>query len=184
VYLGSPQKKSLFLIRNADLGRRNRSPLAAEDLLIRNCKAGDLHAIRRIENVSFDDPYSPMVFWALYLSSNRIFRIASFNSKVIGYSIAKAETKDKATFAHLISLAVDPASRKKGVGSKMLEDTISQTKEIFQSCKGIALEVRTDNKSAIALYLRFGFQRTRTIPNYYGIGKDALAMELHYESKW
>ena len=168
---------------NPELGRRNRSPLATEDLLIRNCKAGDLHAIRQIEDASFEDPYSPMVFWAWYLSSNRIFRIATFNGKVIGYSIAKAETKDQETFAHLISLAVEPDSRKKGVGSKMLEDTISKTKEIFQSCKGIALEVRTDNKAAIALYLRFGFERTRTISNYYGIGKDALAMELHYKSK-
>jgi [ribosomal protein S18]-alanine N-acetyltransferase len=166
---------------NKDL-RRKSNPLTTKESLIRDCEAGDLHAVQGIEKASFDDPYSPMIFWALYLGSNRIFRVSTLGKKVIGYSIVKVETKSGQVLAHLISLAVDPATRMKGVGSKLLEDAISQTKESFPKCKGMELEVRIDNKQAVALYLKYGFRKTQTISNYYGRGKDALAMELDYES--
>ncbi len=149
-----------------------------EDLAIRNCKVTDLRAVQRIENASFDDPYTPMVFWGLYLSRDTIFRTAFVQDNIVGYSVSKVETRNGKTVAHLISLAVDPLSRTKGIGSKLLEDAISQSKNSYPECKVIELEVRTDNESAIALYLKFGFRKIRLISNYYGRGKDAQLMEL------
>jgi [ribosomal protein S18]-alanine N-acetyltransferase len=159
--------------------------LATEDLLIRDCKASDLKDIQPIENASFlEDPYSQIVFWSLFLSSKRIFRIGTFGRKIIGYSIVKIESGDQnETISHLVSLAVDPAARKRGVGSKMLEDAILQTRERFPNSKTMVLEVRADNKAAIDLYTKFRFRKMGTISNYYGGGRDALSMELGYESK-
>jgi [ribosomal protein S18]-alanine N-acetyltransferase len=147
---------------------------------IRNCRVTDLRSIQRIENASFDDPYTPKIFWGLYLGRNTIFRTAFFQDIMAGYSVSKVETKNGETIAHLISLAVDPILRKKGIGSKLLEDAILQSKNIYGMCKLMELEVRTENKSAIALYEKFGFRQSQLIRNYYGRGKDALVMELNY----
>ncbi len=166
---------------NTELGRES-GHLTTEGLLIRNLRTKDLHVVQKIENACFDDPYSPIVFWALYFSPNRIFRVAILHESVIGYSIVKVETKDggEELIAHLISLAVDPASRMRGVGSKLLEDSISQTKTGFPDCRSMELEVRMDNEPAITLYLKYGFRKTRIVSNYYGRGKDALVMRLDF----
>jgi [ribosomal protein S18]-alanine N-acetyltransferase len=154
--------------------------LKAGDLVIANCKITDLSEIQRIENSSFDDPYSPMVFWSLYLGPKRIFRVLRDSNKIVAYSVAKLERSDQDGAAHLISLAVDPLSRGKGIGSKLLEDVILQTKNADPKCKKMELEVRTDNQKAIGLYQKFGFRQIGTISNYYGKGRHAWLMELDY----
>jgi ribosomal protein S18 acetylase RimI-like enzyme len=42
----------------------------------------------------------------------------------------------------------------------------------------IWLEVSANNRSAIALYSKSGFEKLNTIPNYYSNGSDALRMHL------
>jgi ribosomal protein S18 acetylase RimI-like enzyme len=41
----------------------------------------------------------------------------------------------------------------------------------------VRLEVRVDNRAAIALYERHGFSVTGTLPGYYGLGEDGVRME-------
>jgi ribosomal-protein-alanine N-acetyltransferase len=155
--------------------------LTAGEFIIRNCEDGDLLAIQRIENVSFEDPYSLDIFWALYSSPKRIFRVALFQEKVIGYSVAKIETKEKDSMtSHIVSLAVEPSMRHKGIGTKMLNDIISQTKKGYPDCRKIELEVRNDNRAAIGLYQKFGFREIGTISNYYGRGEGAVVMRFDF----
>jgi ribosomal-protein-alanine N-acetyltransferase len=156
--------------------------LSTEYLLIRNCELSDLQYIQRIENASFpDDPYPPTLFRAFYLNSNRIFRVAVLENNIISYSIVKIDFgNEDRTISHLVSLAVDPLLRRRGIGSKMLEDAIHQTKARFQKCKSMILEVRADNIPAINLYVKFGFRKVGVISNYYGRRKDAMVMKLDF----
>lgn len=163
----------------------DRSSLALGQVEIRNCKAGDLRAIQRIENTSFDDPYSSMIFWSFYLSPRSIFRVAVLNQKIAGYCIVTIDRSREndpdgtaGHFAHLASLAVEPEARRKGIASKLMEDVISRTKKGFSDIKRMELEVRVDNEAAIALYSKFGFKKSKIIPDYYGVGEDGVLMIL------
>jgi ribosomal-protein-alanine N-acetyltransferase len=87
--------------------------------------------------------------------------------------------RDEKNIMHLLSLAVGPLSfRNRGIGSELMKDLISHTEHNFLQCKRLKLEVREDNKEAIALYSKFAFQKIAELVNYYGKGKNALVMEL------
>ncbi len=82
---------------------------------------------------------------------------------------------------HLISIAVLEAHRGKGLGSKLLENTIMAAKR--HNADSVFLEVRVSNKPAIRLYEKFGFKKVRIIREYYRDGEDAYVMVLELDSK-
>jgi ribosomal-protein-alanine N-acetyltransferase len=151
---------------------------------IRNCKLGDLSAVERIEGASFDDPYPPAVFWELYLNPNNLFRVASIQikeqgeKKLVGYSVTQFEKEEGKYIAHILSLAVDPETRRRGYGSELMKDILDKVKGSERLTNRIRLEVRISNEEAIALYEKFQFKKLKEIPNYYGRDSDALLMEL------
>ena len=72
--------------------------------------------------------------------------------------------------------AVDKGSRRKGVGSSLLE---AFCRECFmRGYRTVTLEVRTDNMNAIAFYESKGFFRTEFLSGFYNDGGDAYRMEL------
>lgn len=152
--------------------------LVVGDLLIRNCKIGDLSSIEQIEKASFDDPYSAVIFWSLYLDPKNFFRVGVIDRKIVGYSIVKVESGVESKLAHLVSLAIAPNSRRRGYGEKLLQDAIDLVRQDSLRINKIVLEVRSDNSTAIALYAKFGFTQESTVSDYYGKGKDALVMKL------
>jgi ribosomal-protein-alanine N-acetyltransferase len=160
--------------------------LSSRGLLIRDCKPSDFTDIQSIEDASFpEDPYPPFVFRSIYSGPGRIFRVATLQKKIIGYSIVKVEiAKSYEMNSHLVSLAVNPSARNRGIGCKLMQDAILRTKAEYPNCQTMALEVRTDNKEAVSLYKKFGFEERNKISNYYGDGKDALFMILRLEQKF
>jgi len=82
--------------------------------------------------------------------------------------------------AELISIGVDPACRKRGVGGRLLDAAI----QALASAKvgSFFLEVREDNAPAIRLYESRGFRQSGRRPEYYqtqsGSRVDALCLTL------
>jgi ribosomal-protein-alanine N-acetyltransferase len=74
-----------------------------------------------------------------------------------------------------VSIAVLKEYRRRGIGSKLLEETIRASRE-FYDAEAIYLEVRVSNKPAISLYEKFGFKKARIIRGYYMDGEDAYVM--------
>ncbi|MFS8741644.1 ribosomal protein S18-alanine N-acetyltransferase [Synechococcus sp. WC10meta] len=73
--------------------------------------------------------------------------------------------------AHIISLAVDPAHRRRGLGRRILEELLSQARAA--GCRWATLEVRASNQAAIRLYESAGFQLLGRRKGYYN-GEDGL----------
>ena len=74
---------------------------------------------------------------------------------------------------HVMNIAVDPARRRQGIGTTLLEQVIERA-GVDQT---YTLEVRPSNPGAISLYERFGFRSAGTRPRYYrDTGEDALIM--------
>jgi [ribosomal protein S18]-alanine N-acetyltransferase len=147
------------------------------DLLIRNCNIGDLTDVERIEKASFDDPYSAIIFWSLFLDPKVFFRVAVTDENLVGYSIVKFEKVKDSKKAHLVSIATEPKVRRRGFGHKLLQDAINIARRDAKVGE-IILEVNEDNETAISLYKKFGFIQKSMISSYYSDGKDALVFSL------
>lgn len=73
--------------------------------------------------------------------------------------------------ARIYSVAVDPAQRRRGLGSQLISSVIHR---MPKRCTSLVLEARPDNTSARALYARLGFVCTGTRPDYYVDGSAGL----------
>ncbi len=78
---------------------------------------------------------------------------------------------------HLLTLAVAPSMRRRGVASVLLEAALAQARS--RPCTLATLEVRRSNEAAQALYEKLGFQKVGVRPNYYAAElEDAVVMML------
>ena len=76
----------------------------------------------------------------------------------------------------LITLDVHPEFRRKGIGSAILERTLSVMRR--QRLPLAQCEIAVDNEPSIQLHKNFGFQTLGRIEGYYEDGSDALLMVL------
>jgi [ribosomal protein S18]-alanine N-acetyltransferase len=139
-----------------------------QELQIRQFKAGDLAAISEIERLSFKDPFPSYFLSQLADANPDTFTVAVIGDKVVGYAVIdKWPDQD-----HLVSIAVIPESRMKGVGQAMLDHLIERLDP-----GRLKLEVRRSNGAALELYRKNGFIQTGVAYSYYTDGEDAIQME-------
>jgi len=78
--------------------------------------------------------------------------------------------------AEIITLAVRPAARRRGLGARLLARALRACADAGAAV--MFLEVDTANAPALALYARAGFARVGTRRGYYGPGRDAAVLRL------
>ena len=77
----------------------------------------------------------------------------------------------------VMTIGVDPAWQRRGVGRRLLDAILERSRELGASA--VLLEVRVDNEPAIALYEELGFERIGVRKRYYQPeNKDAYTMRL------
>lgn len=110
---------------------------------------------------------------AAYIQRTSSFTIIAEDERaIIGFIVA--DFLGSKSIGHIITIDVDPAFRRKQIGSRLMQ--AAEENLVARGCKGIRLEVAADNSSAIAFYHRHGYRVFRTIPRYYLASIDALAM--------
>jgi len=141
--------------------------------MIRPIALTDLDHLLEIEEQSFPkSPYSlttfvhlfwlyPETFWA-YVDQSADRR----KEQICAYLIFSRE-------GHLISLAVHPNYRRRGLGESLLRKAMETL-----PAKRMRAEVRRSNQVARAFYQKLGFQIAGVLSNYYG-NEDALIVEIH-----
>lgn len=140
-------------------------------MIIRRAEERDLAEIYRIEVESFKDPY-PYGLLKAFLYHPGVYLVVE-EEKVIGYSIGIMRFEN---LGHIISIAIDKAYRGRGLGKKLLKETIEGLMET--GAKKIRIEVRESNDVAINLYKKFGFMEKERIRGYYPDGESAIVMFL------
>ena len=130
-----------------------------------------LPRILEIEEACFpEDPYTEDLFREYYAQCADLFLVAWRARQVAGYSITCAASGH----AELVSIAVAPEHRRKGVAQALLDQT---TRSLIAShVRQFDLMVRTTGNAAIAFYRRNGFKKVRTVRNYYNDGISAISM--------
>ena len=142
-------------------------------MIIREFRRQDIKKVLEIENASFKDPYPPNILLDIY-NLGAGFLVAQQDNMVVGYIIFWIRFEGE---GHIISIAVDPNYRRKGIGSRLLDMAL----EIFKryNVNDIKLEVRTSNKCAIKFYRDSGFNKKEILNRYYEDFEDAVLMDIH-----
>ncbi|QGA55092.1 ribosomal-protein-alanine N-acetyltransferase [Sulfolobus sp. E5-1-F] len=147
-------------------------------VIITDATEADLGQIFQIEKESFEDPYPYSLLRAYLFIATKLYLVAKEREKIIGYIIGVIQYGYR---GHIISIAVRPAYRKKGVGTKLLNEIEERFKQ--NGVKYSYLEVNINNLSAISFYRENGYLVAYIRRNYYGKGKHAFVMmkNLYYK---
>jgi ribosomal-protein-alanine N-acetyltransferase len=132
-----------------------------------------MSAILAIEQASFADDAYPESLFRLYAADRRtLFLAAEIGKKQVGYIIARLDRWG----AEIVSLAVHPDSRNRGVGRALL--TAAVRRMVKRNAHSIRLMVRVNNSSAVAFYRSQGFRSVGRKPDYYEDGAAGIRMRL------
>ncbi len=101
-------------------------------------------------------PWNTQEFGDL-LTSNTVFSCEDTHGFALG-RIAGPEVE-------LLTLAVDPDHRRRGIAARLMQDFIDRAKN--KGASEAFLEVAEDNDAAVALYHRFNFIKAGFRKNYY-----------------
>ena len=142
---------------------------------IRLLRPSDLDRILEIEDASFgEDAYDRNLFADFYHKCGELFLVAVRGKSVCGYMVTCTCGRTPADRAELVSVAVDPKHRGKGIASALMDSTLRRLRR-----RGIAklrLCVKVTNLPAIRFYEGYGFTRTRIVRKYYEDGADGWRM--------
>ena len=150
--------------------------------MIRPIGPADYEAILSIEALLFTSAFDKRHLTHLLEQPGGVAFVADFAAEkdwpvadpFAGYIIAQIVGDE----AEILSLAVAPLARRRGVGAALLGHLIAQRDA--QNIGAIWLEVATDNMAAIRLYEKIGFIVSGHRPDYYrrpGGAVDAVLMK-------
>lgn len=150
---------------------------------IREFTLDDLDVVININRENLPENYPPFFFVEHYNNFPKAFLVAEseLDKKILGYIMCRVEWK-KGFFSkllvrvgHVISLAVIPPARRKGIATSLMKGAMEAMKKYY-NVKEYYLEVRTSNLPAIRLYEKLGYIIVKRIPYYYSDGEDCYIM--------
>ncbi|WP_343622217.1 ribosomal protein S18-alanine N-acetyltransferase [Acinetobacter proteolyticus] len=126
--------------------------------MIRLMQENDLESVTAIERLVQTHPWSRQQFQESLASYQcTVYEQAN---QVVGFCILQPVLDE----ANLLLMAIDPSQQGKGLGYKLLDESIQQLKN---NPIQIFLEVRESNTAAIGLYEKIGFHQIDLRKNYY-----------------
>lgn len=135
----------------------------------------DLEPVLALEAASFTNPW-PREILARELAESSVSRL--YIARTTGGAVAAfCQCWLIADELHINTIAVDPASRRRGVAIALMRHVMAEA--VRDGARRATLEVRSSNAAAIALYERLGFRVCAVRPRYYtNPNEDALILWL------
>jgi len=141
---------------------------------VRPATAADLAAVVRLEREGLG-----VDAWSEGLIAEGIagalptisYLVAEVDGRVVGHAVASVV----ADLAELQRIAVDPAHRRTGLASALLDAVVALARD--GGAERVLLEVREDNAGALAFYAARGFAEIDRRPRYYRDGTTAVVMQ-------
>jgi ribosomal protein S18 acetylase RimI-like enzyme len=143
-------------------------------LPLRDATPADIEDLISLETRSFDgDRLSRRSFRRFIGASSAALRVARERGSLVGYALLLF--RPDSDRARLYSIAVDPRARGTGTGARLLKDAEATARRRGRARLG--LEVRADNRAAIALYRQAHYEPKGAKEDYYADGATALLFE-------
>ena len=151
------------------------------EYIVRNAKEEDLLTVININLQTLPEHY-PYEFWLEHLRRwGKAFFVAEVNNLIVGYVMARVElgfghlSKRLTRMGHIISIAVLPNYRRRGIGKALMLACMDALKNHYKASE-VYLEVRVSNEPAIKLYEALGFKKVKVLESYYLDGENAYLM--------
>lgn len=148
---------------------------------LRKFKADDLQSVMHINRLCLPENYMDFFFMDLHQRFPETFIVAEQDGKIVGYIMCRIEVGLASLGlgglirkGHVVSIAVLPQGRRKGVAQALLAKAMKGM--LHYNAKLCYLEVRVTNAPGVALYEKLGFEVSRTLKGYYSDGEDAYMM--------
>jgi ribosomal-protein-alanine N-acetyltransferase len=140
--------------------------------VIRDFAPADLDAAHRLDQSCFEPgiAYSKREIRAFLARPGTVALVAEDGSRMAGFSIANRSGSS----GHLVTLDVAMADRRRGLGERLLNETLRRLR--VAGAREVGLEVDVGNRGAIRFYEKMGFGRTAVLEDYYGNGRDGWEM--------
>ncbi|WP_083190739.1 ribosomal protein S18-alanine N-acetyltransferase [Serinicoccus hydrothermalis] len=134
----------------------------------------DIPLMAGLERAAFpDDPWTEASLWGELAQRPRrsyVVMREPGSEELLGY----AGLDLAGDVADVMTLAVDPHARGRGIGGLLLEDL--HRRALAGGAASMMLEVRSGNEPARGLYAARGYSLVRSRPRYYPSGEDALVL--------
>jgi ribosomal-protein-alanine N-acetyltransferase len=131
---------------------------------VRPASLGNAEALAALHATAFAEPWDVSSLKALLAQPGAI----AFWAQSQGFVLIRAMADE----AEILTLAVVPAARRRGIASALVSAGAEQAHR--QGARTLFLEVAENNGAARALYTRLGFAAAGRRRDYYGAGQDAL----------
>ena len=140
---------------------------------IRTATLRDLDILHQLEISHFgDDQFSRSQLRHLISRANATFYVIESDRAVAGSAIMVWRKKSKT--GRLYSILIVKTAQGRGLGAKLLARCESDARR--NTCDKVTLEVRPDNRAAIAMYVKHGYEITDSLPGYYVDSSNGLRM--------
>lgn len=137
---------------------------------IRKAELRDLGPALALDREAFGPDAWTIMDYAAVFSEDRVKKFTAVaEGKFAGFGASEWDREQNAVC--LMTLAVRPEFRNRGIGSALLK-----AMENPFGRSAVYLYVDTENDTAIRLYRRAGYEPAGTIPSYYLNGHDAIIM--------
>lgn len=137
---------------------------------VRPMTPADVAAVADLEVEAFADPWPPAVFFEELILPGRDYVVVEDGGRMAAYGGIMLVDED----AHIMTIAVDPARRREGFGTRVMLALCDAA--LDRGARHLTLEVRESNLAAAGLYERFGFTAVGRRPRYYQDDEDAIIM--------
>jgi ribosomal-protein-alanine N-acetyltransferase len=132
----------------------------------------DITSALAIEASTYPTPWSAGIFRDELGAPGRNYVVAEIGGELVGYAGLLLIGDE----GHITSVTVHPQHRSKGIGTILMLSLAESA--IEAGARSLTLEVRVSNRSAQALYQRFGMAPVGVRKAYYR-DEDALIMWVH-----
>ena len=141
-------------------------------IIIRLAEEKDIKAIADIEAECFTTPETENSVRSVIENSVYEAFVAEEDNEIVGHTITMSAVGDM----DILSVAVRPSCRRKGIGRKLMDNLIRKACE--NNINDVFLEVRKSNVAAIYLYEKTGFEKIGERKNFYDLPReDAVLMK-------
>jgi ribosomal-protein-alanine N-acetyltransferase len=141
---------------------------------LRAAVPADIPRFAALQAASFETPWSAQALDATLAGEGGVAFAAEIEGRVEGFVFARVAAGE----AEILTIAVDPARRRAGLGERLAAAAIEAARAA--GAEAVFLEVATDNPAAIALYEKLGFatagRRRAYYPRLAGPRIDALIL--------
>lgn len=147
---------------------------------LRPYRTTDLPSLYLLDRVCFEPPFrfSRSAMRQFAEAENAIVRLANETAaepgteRLAGFCIVHLEQAGENLVAYVVTLDVEPAFRRQGVGPMLMQSVEKAARDA--GAQSMVLHVWTGNEQAIRLYERLGYRFCRKAEDFYGEGLDAL----------